>query len=169
MRCMRWEGDVWDEPEPTLLLTQGIFNHPHHIDMVWEGYSLWWRCKLYTVWKWIAAQLNIIAVTGESYPCPQALTHWAIFPAPPRTHRRTTTRPTFNHKSSDFRQNLLTWWKMWQFKWVRSLFWWEQNLKPPIQWGELPACFLRWQFLRSLFGDTIASNLDKQAECLPDT
>ena len=34
MWCMRWG---WDrKPEPTLLLTQGIFYLPHHIGMVWE-------------------------------------------------------------------------------------------------------------------------------------
>ena len=33
---------IWDEKkkaQPTLLLTQGIFNLPHHIGMVWEQLS----------------------------------------------------------------------------------------------------------------------------------
>ena len=35
------DGDMMNEmrrrkPEPLLLPTQGIFNLPHHIDMVWE-------------------------------------------------------------------------------------------------------------------------------------
>ena len=29
-----------------------------------RGTGLWWYCKLYTAAKWIAAQLNVIAVTG---------------------------------------------------------------------------------------------------------
>ena len=32
--CMRWGRDR--KPEPTPLLTQGIFHLPHHIGMVWE-------------------------------------------------------------------------------------------------------------------------------------
>ena len=62
-----WWYDVWDEnPEPTLLLTQGIFNLPHHIGIVWEelAFDNASRCKLYTAGKCVAAQLNAMAVTG---------------------------------------------------------------------------------------------------------
>ena len=45
--------------EPTILLTQKIFNLTHQIGMEREE-----RCKLYTARKWIAAQLYVIAVTG---------------------------------------------------------------------------------------------------------
>ena len=48
------------KPEPTHLLTQGIFNLPPHIDM--RGTGLQWCC-IYTDGHWIAAQLNVIAVT----------------------------------------------------------------------------------------------------------
>ena len=44
----------WKKPEPTLLLTQGIFNLPHHIGMVWEELAFDDN-KLYTEGKWIAA------------------------------------------------------------------------------------------------------------------
>ena len=33
------------KPEPTLLLTHGIFNLPHHTGMVCEELALWWCCK----------------------------------------------------------------------------------------------------------------------------
>ena len=69
------------KPKTTLLPTQGIFNFPHHPGMVWVD-GLWWRSKLYMAWKWIAAQLNVMAVTG-SVTChqghqPTALTNGAI-------------------------------------------------------------------------------------------
>ena len=51
------------KPEPTLLPIQGIFNFPHHIGMVWEELAFDDTVKLYGVGKWIAAWLNIIAVT----------------------------------------------------------------------------------------------------------
>ena len=42
------------KPEPTLLLTRGIFNLPNHTDMVLEElsfdnaikYALWWKSRL---------------------------------------------------------------------------------------------------------------------------
>ena len=43
--------------KPTLLLTQGIFKLPHHLGMVLEQLA-------YTSGKWIAAQVNVMAVTG---------------------------------------------------------------------------------------------------------
>ena len=48
--------------EPTLFLTQGIDNLPHHIGMVRE--ELAFDDAVNTAGKWITAQLNIIAVTG---------------------------------------------------------------------------------------------------------
>ena len=47
--------------EPTLLPTQGIFNLPHHIDMVWEqlafddavSYTQRWKSKLAEVMAWV--------------------------------------------------------------------------------------------------------------------
>ena len=56
--------------KPTLLPTQWIFNL--HIGMVWEELAfLWWRYKLYTAEKRIAAQLNVIAMTGIRTPVPR--------------------------------------------------------------------------------------------------
>ena len=48
------------KPEPTPLLTHGIFNLPHHIDMVREqltfgdavSYTQWWKFKLAGVMAW---------------------------------------------------------------------------------------------------------------------
>ena len=42
-----------------LLTTQGIFNLPHHVGMVWKEPTFWWRCKLYTAGKWIATPRQI--------------------------------------------------------------------------------------------------------------
>ena len=53
------------KPKPTRLPTREIFNLAH-IDMVWEELA----CKIYTAEKWIAAQLNVIAVTGIRTPIP---------------------------------------------------------------------------------------------------
>ena len=50
-------------PQPTLLQCQGMFNLPQHIGMVWEELAFD-ETKLYTVAKWIAAQLSAIAVAG---------------------------------------------------------------------------------------------------------
>ena len=36
--------------------------------------GLWWRCKLYTVEKWITAQLNVMAVTGFASLSPRSPT-----------------------------------------------------------------------------------------------
>ena len=43
--------------EPTRLLTRGILSYTQH-----GNYTQ--HCKIYTAWKWITAQLNVIAVTG---------------------------------------------------------------------------------------------------------
>ena len=50
------------KPEPTLLLTQRIFNLLHHIGMVCEELAFD-DTKLYIAEKGIAAQLNVMAVT----------------------------------------------------------------------------------------------------------
>ena len=73
---------MFRKPEPTLLLNQGIFNLPHHISMItWELNSDW-HCTSYTVGTWIAAQINVMAVTGfvTRITKPSALTNSAISP-----------------------------------------------------------------------------------------
>ena len=50
-------------PESTLLPAKGIFNIPHHKGKVWEELAFD-DTKLYAVGKWIAAQLNVMVVTG---------------------------------------------------------------------------------------------------------
>ena len=45
---------------------QGIFKLPRHIGMVWEELAID-DTKLYTAEKLIAAQLNVIAVTGIAF------------------------------------------------------------------------------------------------------
>ena len=52
--------------KPTLLPTQGIFNLPHRQGM--RGTGLLGCCKLYRAEKWIAAQLNVVAVTRIRTP-----------------------------------------------------------------------------------------------------
>ena len=64
--------------EPILLLTQGIFNHPHLIGMVLEELAFddtvsYTQC---TVGKWIAAQLSVIAMSGIRTPV-----HSVTYPA----------------------------------------------------------------------------------------
>ena len=49
--------------------------------------GLWWRCKLYIVRKWVAAPLNVMAVTRIHTPIttvtnPRVLTNWAISSPP---------------------------------------------------------------------------------------
>ena len=73
------------KPEPTLLLTQGVFTLPHRTVMAWEelafedaaSHTQWGKGlqHSYMSWQWHA-----------SYPCPQghqpsAITNWAIFPS----------------------------------------------------------------------------------------
>ena len=53
--------------------------------MTMRGTGFWWRCKLYTLWKWIAAQLNVMVVMGFVPLSPRSpnrcLTNWAICPS----------------------------------------------------------------------------------------
>ena len=75
---MRWERESLSLH--FYRLKRSLTSHRH----LMRGTGLWWCCKLYT---WIAAQLNVMAVTGDSYPCclghlPSALTNWAISPPP---------------------------------------------------------------------------------------
>ena len=52
------------KPKPILLTTQGICNLTPHIGIVREELAFD-DAVIYTQWgKWIAAQLNVIAVTG---------------------------------------------------------------------------------------------------------
>ena len=56
------------KPEPTHLPTWGIFNLPHHIGMLWVQLAFDDDVS-YIQWvKWIAAQLNVIAMTGIRAP-----------------------------------------------------------------------------------------------------
>ena len=55
-------------PEPTLLQTQGIFNLAHQIGMVQEELAFDDSISYTRRGKWIAAQLNAIAVTGIRTP-----------------------------------------------------------------------------------------------------
>ena len=80
-------NDILEEKEKvqTSIFFYRIKGFLHH---GMRGTGLWWRCKLYTVGKWIAAQLNVIALTKIFVPCPQdhlphALTNWAISPPRP--------------------------------------------------------------------------------------
>ena len=61
-----WCYDAWDEErkvDPALLPIMGIFNLPHHLGMIWEE-VVFDDALIYTGGKWIAAQLNVMAVTG---------------------------------------------------------------------------------------------------------
>ena len=60
----------WKKSEPTFLLTQRIFNLPHHTYMVWEE-LVFDDAISFTVWEGIAAHLNVIAVTGIHTPVPR--------------------------------------------------------------------------------------------------
>ena len=52
------------KPAPILSPTQGIFNLPHHIVMVWEELAFDDAVSYTQWWKWISAQLKVMAVTG---------------------------------------------------------------------------------------------------------
>ena len=57
------------KPKSTLLPSQGILNLPHHIGMVWEELTFDDAVSyIHTAAKWIAAQLNVIAMTGIRTP-----------------------------------------------------------------------------------------------------
>ena len=55
----------WRKREPTPLMTQEIFNLPHHIGMVWEELAFDDAVSYTQRGEWIAAQLNVIAVTDS--------------------------------------------------------------------------------------------------------
>ena len=70
------------KPKHTTLPIQGIFNLPYNILIYrhgMRGTGLWWHCKLYTAGKWIAVQLNVIAVTRIPTPVPR-VTYPALYP-----------------------------------------------------------------------------------------
>ena len=58
-------------PEPTFLSTQEIFNLPYHIGKVWEELAFDYAVRYTQQGKWIAAQLNVTAVTGICTPFPR--------------------------------------------------------------------------------------------------
>ena len=58
------------KPERILLPTKGIFNLPDHIGVVCEELAFD-DAVSYTVEKWIAAQLHVIAVTRIRIPVPR--------------------------------------------------------------------------------------------------
>ena len=60
-------GDIWDEEEKEKAYTftdSGDLQPPTPYMHGMGGTGLWWCCKLYTAGKWIAAQLNVMAVIG---------------------------------------------------------------------------------------------------------
>ena len=79
-------------PEPTLLLTQGIFNIPYHIDVVWEqlafddavSYTHQWKSKLAEGNQ--TANLQIRSLTLEREKKSETLT-----PPQQRTHLPSST------------------------------------------------------------------------------
>ena len=100
------------KPEPTLSPTHKIFKLPHQISMVWEELAVsWWRCKLYTVEKWIIAQLNAMAGTRFIPPITrvtQCLNQLSYLPPPKKaerlidlqTNRQTDSKTTYLLSSS---------------------------------------------------------------------
>ena len=72
--------------EPTLSLIQRIFNLPHYIGMVWVE-PAFDDAVSYTAGKWIAAQLNVIAVTVIRTPVPR-ITYPVLEPTEPSPHAR---------------------------------------------------------------------------------
>ena len=67
------DGDMMYEmrrrkPKPTLLPTQGIFNLPYHIGIVWEDLAFDDAISYTYQGKWIAIQSNVMAVTGIRIP-----------------------------------------------------------------------------------------------------
>ena len=88
---MMYEMRSW-KPEHTLLQTQGIFNLPHHIGMVWEELASD-NTNLYMARKWIAAQLNVMGVTGIIYPCPNAM-------SPPSNEQKSENSEAYHEAGS---------------------------------------------------------------------
>ena len=84
-------GDMMHEirrrkSEPTLLLTQEIFNLQCHICIVWEELAFDDTASYYAVGKWIAVQLNVRAVMG--FPRVTNHNQLSYLPTPPRTDRK---------------------------------------------------------------------------------
>ena len=73
----RWQL-VERKPNPTLLLTQGIINLPHHVDMVWGqlafddtvSYTQWWKYKLAEVMAIVAYFSSKMSVNCLVHVCP---------------------------------------------------------------------------------------------------
>ena len=70
----RWYNNVWDEKEKPRAYTftddSRVLLPPTPCRHGMRVTGLWCRCMLYTAGKWIAAQLNVIAVTGIRTPVP---------------------------------------------------------------------------------------------------
>ena len=82
------------KPEPTFLPTQGTFNLPHHIGMIW-GELVFIDAVSYTQQeKWIAAQLNVMAVAKILTPIP-SVTRTAPKPTEPSSHPEAHRLPVF--------------------------------------------------------------------------
>ena len=71
---MRWEGETQAytstytrDPYPPTPYRRGM-----------RGTGLWWCCKLYTVGKWIAAHLSVMAMTRIRTPVPR-VTYFALY------------------------------------------------------------------------------------------
>ena len=78
------------KPKSTILSTQAIFNLPHHIGMVCEKLVFDDAVSFTQQGKWIAAQLNVMAVIGiqtchQAYQ-PSAKANWPISPPPQTQH-----------------------------------------------------------------------------------
>ena len=58
------------KPNPTLLPTQGIFNLPHYVGMVWEE-LVFYDAVSYTQRGNSIAQLNVLAVIRIRTPVPR--------------------------------------------------------------------------------------------------
>ena len=76
--------DVWDEKEKSWAYT---FTNSRDLGHGMKGTGLWWCCKLCTVGKWIAAQLNVIAVTGIHTPVPRVTYSMSYLSLPPALGR----------------------------------------------------------------------------------
>ena len=62
----QWWYDAWDEEEKAWAYTftnSRDLLPPIPFRHAMRGTGLWWCCKLYTTGTWIAAQLNVIALT----------------------------------------------------------------------------------------------------------
>ena len=74
------------KPKPTPLLTQGIFNLPHHIGMVWEELAFDYATS-YIQWSMDCSTAICYSHDRDSYPClhgnlPRPITNWTNFPPP---------------------------------------------------------------------------------------